>query len=191
MEKQTCSKNNIITTVLITLAVLLIIALPVSARGPAQDGGRGSGPRNACRPPAMPPLSVWENVELTEKLQLKDDQITALKKLDFSFREENLKMRGDLDVKQLQLDRALTETVKDESFVMTLAKSIADLQGKMYVSRIKVVLAFNKILTADQLKKLETMRPEKRRSRGEGRRRNSMPPRNEMRQDRPGPDDAW
>ena len=103
----------------------------------------------------MSPLGIWQNPKMVQELGLTDKQVKGLKKADFAHREKCLQLRSKLDALHLELEKLFAAESVDEAKVLEVAQKISDLKGKLFVQKIESRLAVGKLLTADQLKKLE------------------------------------
>ena len=59
---------------------------------------------------------------------------------------------------QLEMDKELSADKVEEEAVLKLAKKLSDIKGEKYVQEIESNLAVRKILTQDQIKKLNQLK---------------------------------
>ena len=104
------------------------------------------------------PLGIWQDPQMVEKLQLTDQQANQLREVDFAHREKQQALKAQLGSLRLQMDKAFAGDNVDKASVRQTAKKIADAKGDMFVERIDARLAFEDILTADQIDKLNQYR---------------------------------
>ena len=102
-----------------------------------------------------PALGIWRDSQMVEKLGLTPDQVKQIRDADFSFREKCLPLKAQLDGLRLQMDKAFSQDVVDDTIVLKTAQTISDIEGKLFVQKIETVLTLGKILNADQIKKLK------------------------------------
>lgn len=102
-----------------------------------------------------PVLGIWRDPQMVQKLGLTAEQVKKVRDADFAFREKHLALKAQLDNLGLQLDKAFSDDVVDNTAVLALAQKISDVRGKLFVQNIESRLALGKILNADQIKKLK------------------------------------
>lgn len=102
-----------------------------------------------------PALGIWRNPKVVEKLGLTQEQVKQIRDTDFAFREKRLALKAPLDSLRLQMDKAFSEDVVDDTIVLETAKKISDVKGKLFIQKIEARLALGKILNADQINKLK------------------------------------
>jgi len=136
--------------------MMTICFMPAMAGAFAPGGGtpgKDFGP-HGHQPPA---LGIWRNPQVIEKLKLTEAQVKQIRDLDFSSREKILPLKAQIDACRLKMDKAISEDNVDQKIVLTQAKKIADLRGKIFIRKIEARLAFKEILTADQLNELKLL----------------------------------
>jgi Spy/CpxP family protein refolding chaperone len=92
---------------------------------------------------------------MVQELGLTDEQVKGLREADFAHREKRLQLKSKLDGLHLEMEKLFSADAVDEAKVLQVAQKISDLKGKLFVRKIESRLAVGKLLTADQLKKLE------------------------------------
>ncbi len=102
-----------------------------------------------------PALGIWRDSQMVQKLGLTQDQVKQIRDADFSFRERQLVLKAQLDGLRLQMDKAFSQDVVDDTAVLKTAQTISDVEGKLFVGKIEALLTLGKILNADQMKKLK------------------------------------
>lgn len=161
-------------TVLLALALLLVPLAGVMAQapqpaqvpagahaGPGMGMGRGMGGgmgmgMNPARFPG--PLLV---LRLAEKLGLSADQQAKLKSLNFSSMREQVKQSSQLELIRVDIAEILATDPVDMNKAAAKIKEAAGLQAEMKIKALRTGLEVRSILTADQLKKLETLHPKR------------------------------
>jgi len=101
-----------------------------------------------------PALGIWRNPQMVQKLELSVEQVKQLRDADFTFREKMLELKAQLDSLRLQMDKAFSDDIVDNTAVLSLAEKIAGLKGKMFIQKIEVRLEVGRLLSADQINKL-------------------------------------
>ncbi len=135
------------------LTIFLLITFfsgPAMAGSHAHDGRHDEDLAGRASPSAC---GLWQHPEAVEKLGLTDKQITELKNADFAFRKQQLELKDQLGMLQLEMEQAFADKTPDEATVRELAGKMADVQGKLFIQRIESRLAAVRYLTADQLLK--------------------------------------
>lgn len=137
--------------------VVLLVAiflLPVAAGArmhgdgmPEREGGKKGS--------ALSHYGIWHDAAMVKTLGLSNEQIQQIQEADFSQRERGLALREQLDMLRLQMDKAFASATPDESSLLALASQVADLQGQLFVEKIKSRLAMEKLLSAEQREKLK------------------------------------
>jgi Spy/CpxP family protein refolding chaperone len=100
-------------------------------------------------------LGIWQNPKMVQELGLTDEQVKGLREVDFTHREKRLQLKSKLEGLHLEMEKLFSADSVNEPDVLKLAQKISDLKGKLFVQKIESRLAVEKLLTADQLKKLE------------------------------------
>jgi len=135
--------------------VLLITACFIPAMPGAfasEDGKHGKGFDMKDR--HRPALGIWRDPQMFQKLELTAEQVKQVRDADFIFREKRLELKAQLDSLRLQMDKAFSDDVVDDTAVLTLAEKISDVKGKMFIQKIEARLEVGRLLSADQINKL-------------------------------------
>ena len=101
-----------------------------------------------------PFLVIWRNPQMVQNLELTENQVKLIRDTCFAFREKHLVLKAQLDRFHLQLDKAVSSDRIDDTAVLKIAQEISDIMGKLFVQNVESRLALGKILTADQIKKM-------------------------------------
>ncbi|MFH2066450.1 MAG: Spy/CpxP family protein refolding chaperone [Pseudomonadota bacterium] len=143
-------------SILITMLVAVMFLIPgmAGAFGGKNHHGKGYGMGN--NPDAE--CGIWRNRMLVQELGLNDEQVNKLKDMEYAHQEKQLALRSRIDSLQLQMDKALSSEAVEDGTVRDLAKKISNLRGEKYVNRVESNLSARKILTSDQIKKLDQYR---------------------------------
>lgn len=139
-----------------TCAVVLLLTVffvPAYA-GAFKQGGNKPDKRFGKKRHHISACGIWRNPKVVQDLGLTEDQVKGLRDADFAFREKELTLKSQLDALRLKMEKAFSDDTVVESDVIALAQKIADLRGKMFIQKIESRLTVNKLLTADQIKKL-------------------------------------
>ncbi|XCN73624.1 MAG: Spy/CpxP family protein refolding chaperone [Candidatus Electrothrix aestuarii] len=146
------------------LAGLLTVSLLPMSSYACRKGGGGQGAGSGC---AMKggqkwkkggSLGIWRNAQLVQTLGLSDEQVHKLKEADFTAREKKQTLRAEINSLHLKMDHAFSADKVDEDAVRKLSKKIAATKGQMIEQRVENRLTLQKILTPEQLTKLNSQR---------------------------------
>lgn len=99
----------------------------------------------------------WENPELAKEIGLTDEQAKKIDAMATTHRKEMIKTEADLKIANMEL-QDLFDEVGNEGAIRKKASEVSKLQEKIYNSRIEHRLAMNKVLSADQQKKMKSMK---------------------------------
>ena len=136
--------------------VLLITVFFIPAMAGAFAAGDGKHDRGFDRKDRhRPALGIWRNPQMFQKLELSVEQVKQLRDADFTFREKRLALKAQLDSLRLQMDKAFSDDIVDNTAVLSLAKNIAGVKGKMFIQKIEARLEIGKLLNADQIENLK------------------------------------
>jgi Spy/CpxP family protein refolding chaperone len=111
-----------------------------------QDGGR---PARADRG------------QIAREAGLTDAQIAQLKKLRQDEEKQSIRRRADLRIAHMELNELLEAPTVDEKAVGLKVKALSDLESAALKARVDGQLAMRKIVTAEQLEKLRSLRRER------------------------------
>ena len=124
----------------------LIFALPLEARGKmGKNDGRGFGEGRGGPRRAM----------LFKDLDLTPEQVTALTGLRQTHQATILELRTRVSSTRLALRDALTSPTMAQAKVDALVEQLSGLHKELLQRRVAFVLALRKVLTAEQLAKLD------------------------------------
>ena len=140
--------------IIMLIAAMFLIPGTAGAFGGKNHHGKGYGmgdkPGFGC--------NIWRNQKLVQDLGLSDEQINKLKDMDYTHREKQMALGSQIAALQLQMDKAFSSETVDDGTVRDLAKKIAGLRGEKYVQKMESNLSVRKILTSDQIKKMDQYR---------------------------------
>jgi len=154
-------KANISRKIGTGIIAVLLAAAVVPAAAEACRGGRGGGQGMNCgmkggRGGAA--FGIWQNSQAVQDLGLSADQVKKLKEAEFASREKQLPLMSELDSLRLKMDQSFAAEPVDEKAVLELTEKISAVKGKLSVQRAEDKLAMGKILTAEQMDKMKSLR---------------------------------
>lgn len=107
---------------------------------------------------------IWNDPNIIAKVGLNPEQVEALKKLDFDFKEKAINEKFELEKAQLALEKAISSKALNEQAVRKAAGRLVEQNGKLMMLKIELQLAVRKVLSAEQLLILESISQKKRTS---------------------------
>ncbi len=143
-----------IMVVLLASFIMAAGALPAMAGASAKAAVWQKGAMERHRQ-HRPPLGVWRDPEMVQKLELTEAQINKLREAYFTSREKQLELKAQLDRLDLRMEKAFSADAVDQEAALELAEKIAAARGNLFIHRIESRLTLGKILNADQMKKLK------------------------------------
>jgi Spy/CpxP family protein refolding chaperone len=91
------------------------------------------------------------------ELGLSDDQVAQIQKMKSDGRAQAIQQRANLSIAQGELQDLLRAPAVDEKAVGAKVKQVTDLQAAATQARVAQRLALRKVLTPDQLAKLDAL----------------------------------
>ena len=98
------------------------------------------------------PMAKMKN--LMESLNLSKEQITEFRKINLSYQKEQLELKNEIQLKQLEIKELLLDEELDLIKIRSEFQKIADLETEMKMSSLKGYLTAKEILTPEQQEKL-------------------------------------
>ncbi len=134
------------------------------------DHGMGYGPKGIGMGPVTlelchagcPEFLLWS----ARRLDLTADQVKSLESLNAEFMRYAIKKKADLAIGMLDLGTALNQSTPDLNAVEKQITAINQMEVDIQLTLLTTVRKARAILNADQLKKLEELKPEFRRMEG-------------------------
>jgi Spy/CpxP family protein refolding chaperone len=99
-----------------------------------------------------------ENPRVRQYLGLSDDQVGRLHKIGIDAEKTSVQERADMQLRHIELGELMRAANPDHDAIMQKLDEVNALRGKMQKERMEAMLSARSVLTADQLKKLKTMR---------------------------------
>jgi Spy/CpxP family protein refolding chaperone len=151
-------------------AILLMVpALMLAASAMAQCPGGGEkniriekrierdGPGMMDEGRGMGRGQWWENPVIAKEIGLTEAQAKKIDDMATAQRKETIKMNADLKIAKIEL-QDLFDEAGNEGAIRKKAAEVSKLQEKIYNARIEHRLAMNKVLTAEQQKKMKSLK---------------------------------
>ena len=142
-------------------------------RGHGMRGGMGMGGGMLLGPERM--LLRDGSGRLAEKLDLTGTQRDKLRDIGGDLERKEIRLRADLETAGLDLRDLMRSASPSASAVDSKIETLARLRGDMMKAGARAVLDARKVLTSDQRKKLEDLRPGRWEGRSERRERSEHP----------------
>lgn len=143
----------------VLLAAAIVPSIAEARRGNCnKGGGQSMGMNCGMKGGRGAAFGIWQNSQAVQDLGLSADQVKKLKEAEFASREKQLPLMGELDGLRLKMDQAFAAEPVDEKAVLELTEKISAVKGKLSVQRAEDKLALSKILTPEQMGKMQSMR---------------------------------
>lgn len=136
------------------MVLLVMVFLIPAFAGAFTPGDRKPDKGFGMKKHHVSPLGIWRNPKMIQELGLTDEQVKGLREADFAHREKRLQLKYKLDGLHLEMEKLFSADSVNEAEVIQLAQKISDQKGKLFVRKIESRLAVGKLLTADQLIKM-------------------------------------
>ena len=134
----------------IFIAVLIVsVAVVVSAYALQPDKKPGS----------------QKEFSLKKHLNLSDQQLTKMKELRSSFRNDTRDLRYNLAIKRIEMRKLFTDPKTDDATLLAKQKEISNLRQQLSDKKAEMKLKWRKILNPEQIAKLDRM-PHRHHARG-------------------------
>lgn len=140
---------------------LTLLSAPIFAQTPRPTPPAPAAPPAQAAPPA-PPLAPppdlgkwWKNSEIASSLKLSQQQITQIEQ---TFQETRLKLidlRADVARQEALLEPLIETDQLDEAKIGAQIDAVLAARGKLEKTNVMMMLAFRKVLTTEQWKKLD------------------------------------
>lgn len=156
--------------ILVTLAAAAVSTMALSQCREQEGRGRMDGRHEMCGgmechgQRGMGQGQWWENPAVVKELGLSDKQTEQMDQLSLSHRKNVIKLEADLKIAEIEF-RDMMEGDPSEADVRKKAKALSQLREKLQDLRIDHMLAVRKVLTPEQQKKLQDMKPGMRQNR--------------------------
>jgi Spy/CpxP family protein refolding chaperone len=128
---------------------------PAPAGPPAPSSGfRQFEPGDVHRGPGSG-FGAWRGI--VSYLGLSQEQVTRMRELRSRLRTETHDLRYDLAVKRLEMRKLFTDPKVDDATLLAKQKEVSSLRQKLMDKRAQMMIESRKILTPEQIQKLDRM----------------------------------
>lgn len=97
-----------------------------------------------------------------DELGLTDTQVSKIESMQTKFQEASIRGNADVKVKQLKLQNYLKSDKIDRKKLEQMIRDVAALKTNMQIDRMHYMLDVKSVLTAEQLKKIEEFKTQRR-----------------------------
>lgn len=103
---------------------------------------------------------LWKNKELIKNIGISKEQVGKIKDLSITTEKKLIKVRADIELKEIDLREVLDEDKPNEGKAEGLIKGIMKLKTDARILKTKQMIDMKKILTPEQLEKLQQFKRE-------------------------------
>jgi len=147
-------KNKLVLIILIVaISVALFSTASFAEEKKMKPGPIGRNP-GFTRQGERSPAESGDLFKLIEDLELSKEQITEIRERMLALQKDSLKLKSQVQMKQLEIQEFMLESDIDMDRVREKLEEIADLQVELKVQGMENLLKIREILTEEQLEKL-------------------------------------
>jgi Spy/CpxP family protein refolding chaperone len=132
--------------VFIVMAVIIASVAVISSAYAMQSGGK------PC---------FHKEFNFKKHLNLSDKQLAGMKELRNSFHNDTRDLRYNLEIKRIEMRKLFTDPKTDDATLLAKNKEISELRQQLSEKKAQMKIEWRKILTPEQIMKLDKM-PHKR-----------------------------
>lgn len=138
--------------IIIAIAMVALILPAVAyAQGPGGPGGKGGGKGEL----GMPRGAWWQQSNVVKQLKLSGSQQKKIESLTLAHRKDMIRLRAELQLKEVDLDPLLSAGKLDEKKIKGLMGEIEVVRTKISKSRMDMLFEIRKVLSREQYLKLK------------------------------------
>lgn len=100
--------------------------------------------------------------EMPDDLNLTKDQTDKMKKIRNTARKQNIPLKGDIQLKQMELQELMAMDSPDKNTIALKVKEIDALRTQVKLNKMNARIDCRNVLTKDQKDKIEQMRTQRR-----------------------------
>lgn len=134
------------------IVAIAMVALMLPAVSYAQGPGGKGGDKGEM---GMPRGAWWQRQDVVKELGLSKKQQEKIETLTLAHRKDMIKLRAELELKEVDLDPLLSASKLDDKKIMALMGEIETVRSRISRSRIDMLYGIRKVLTRDQYLKLK------------------------------------
>ncbi len=97
-------------------------------------------------------------IRQAEKLELSDDQVNQLKSIKQDQQKWDIQKKADIDVARVELAELLDSQLVNFDKIKSKISQMADMEKEMRLAHLAAIQKAHKVLTAEQLEKVKTLR---------------------------------
>jgi len=124
--------------------------------------GPGYGERESIGPEIGPKHEMGKLLKLRKELNLTDEQVKTLEKINMDYKKEEIKKQTDIKIIRLELAETLRQNKPDFAAVRSKVKQIAEIQLDLKLAMIDAIEKGFNVLTEEQHEKLNQLKKEQR-----------------------------
>lgn len=100
----------------------------------------------------------WDDPVVAKEIGLTDEQSKKIDAMSTAHRKEMIRLEADLKIAKMELND-LFDNMEKETLIRKKVQEVSKLKEKIYTARIEHRLSTHKVLTAEQQKKMKSLRP--------------------------------
>ena len=98
---------------------------------------------------------LWKDKRLAKDIGLSEEQVDKLNDFAITTEKKMIKIRADIELKQIDLHEILDQDKPDEKKAISLVKEIMNLKTETRILKIKQMISIKETLTIEQMDKFE------------------------------------
>jgi len=103
---------------------------------------------------------LWKNKKLIKDVALSEKQVNTIKELSIKTEKDMIKVRSEIELKQIDLREVLDADKPDEGKAVGLIKEIMKLKTDARILKTKQMISIKKTLTPEQMEKFQEFKRE-------------------------------
>jgi Spy/CpxP family protein refolding chaperone len=171
-----------VTVILIAVMFMMSFSFVAEAQG---KGRRGDMMRHAGFGLRMAEKNLFPGrmlLKFKDEIGLTADQVTKIEKMNDLFGEAKIRRQADIKVQQMKFQTYIKKETVDRKKMEKMIRDIAKMKTDMQIDNMNYLLDVKKVLTPEQITKIEEFRNQRRKDRMN--RRNSNRGKGNFRQNR-------
>ncbi len=159
-------KTNLAAILIVAMVLVVLTAVPTLAgelqhpRGQTAESGRSGGPLGRHMGPNCPAMGIglgpfWRDERIARELALSEEQINRLEDLQTAHARNMIALESEMRLAHFDLQQVLERVALDEGAAKKAIENVLMAQRKIMQAELTQRLAVLKVLTPEQIKKLE------------------------------------